>query len=354
MRYILSITVFLGVLTSWNITAIAQVDRTVEDPWKQARELYGDRAYNEAIPYIVEAAQRDPSELRYIISLGRAHYQMGNYNKAVYYYDMYIGSPEAEQYSGRYSTASARAERNSANQKRHNPDSPPRLPNYQKRMYDALHDRLQSGPAITTHGGGAVGAWNALLQSGYVSPELEGLRQKLADRLAKEAEAKRKESDQWIANRSLEQWHTQAERYRLAKSLLPAPKPFEREGEEGNSVPSSPDTQYFTDEELNGWIAFCEGQIQYLNQNFETAYNRFMDSAERLTDIPEPLAGTLNAAIARPSLVTAEKAQTILQQLRESSDPSDPRVLVYSSYIRTLFGDDPAFSGEPLKQLFLH
>jgi tetratricopeptide (TPR) repeat protein len=326
-------------------TAFAQVEDTVEDPWQEARSLYRDRAYQEAIPYIVEAAQRDPDELRYIVSLARAHYQAGNYDRAVYYYDMYIGSESVDEYTGRYAVSTARSERNSANQNRETPSEPPRAPAYETQLLNSLNAQLESGPMLTETGGGAMASWNSLLQSGYVDPSLSTLRERIANGLVREARTRLRESAGWIPQLSLRQWETQAERYRLAKSLMPPPIPFDQEDrstEDASETPASIDldTTLSSETALEGWIAFCEGQIQYLNENYPSARERFDVAIDGISQHPEPLMGAINSIVAG-QLSTGNEAPDYLRQLREMEFSGDKAqlILLYEALLANARGD---------------
>lgn len=329
-------------------SASAQVEDSVEDPWAEARELYRDGAYAGAVPYIVAAAQRDPTELRYVVSLARAHYQAGNLDKAVYYYDMYTGSELSNDASGRYSLSTARSERESANRNREGSNEPPRPPAYETGLLNSLEAQIEAGPALTTTGGGAVATWRALLRSGYVSPSLTQIRQRLADKLVREARHTLRDSAGWIPNLTLQQWQTQAERYRLAASLLPPPKPFDRD-EESATPPDAgalqvTDTTLSSYAALDGWRAFCEGQIQYLNENYTSALEQFDAAAAALPQHPEPILGAMNSMIAganRGGAASASAGTGYIDRLErlDLGDSKTELVEIYRALIESTSGN---------------
>ena len=70
------------------VTASAQVGPDEANPFQRGRELYNSEQYAQAIPYLVEAAQREPSRGDLYLALARSAHWANNFDLAVFYYDI--------------------------------------------------------------------------------------------------------------------------------------------------------------------------------------------------------------------------------------------------------------------------
>ena len=66
-------------LLSLPTTASAQVGPDEANPFQRGRELYNSEQYEQAIPYLVEAAQREPSRGDLYLAIARSAHWANNF-----------------------------------------------------------------------------------------------------------------------------------------------------------------------------------------------------------------------------------------------------------------------------------
>ncbi len=158
---------------------------------ERAREAYNDEKYEQAASLFLLASQIDPGAEHHkgtpYRNAARCHFWLGQYDKAVYWYDVYLrGWPDATD------KADIKDERASANDRRNSPSQAPGPADIYDRslleLVDTLKLRLESGaPAYTADGGGTTRLYRRAIELGYSDPVLSQwsatLRSKLLDEL---------------------------------------------------------------------------------------------------------------------------------------------------------------------------
>jgi tetratricopeptide (TPR) repeat protein len=161
---------------------------------QRARASYNEERFEEAAGDFLLAAQIDPGAAWLQGSpyrdLARSLYWLGNYDKAVFWYDVYLkGWPRAEDAAG------VRKERDAANEKRSEPSvvlGPELI--YERSLLElvgTLRARVERGdPALTADGGGTSRLYFQAVKQGYAMPELDSLSKGLRAQLLREIEAR--------------------------------------------------------------------------------------------------------------------------------------------------------------------
>lgn len=192
-----------------------QADEGPPAEWKEAFDR-GDRAYrNEkfeaAEKALVEAVQAAPKHPRTYLALARTYFQREKYARSVAYYDFYLKLADDRK-------DRAQKERRLASHRAG--DAVWKLPETQKRVSDALRERLAEGDAYTEGGGGAWGLYETLLRTGYARPDLARLRDRLRRKLVDEFDARLEPSPgQPMPTLELSGWKLQRERLKSAGQL---------------------------------------------------------------------------------------------------------------------------------------
>lgn len=262
--------------------AAAQVGPEEADPWQRGRDLYRAEQYTQAVPYLIEAIHRDPARGEYYLALARTYYWADQYDLAVLYYDLYL-----DTFAGRAElTAVARNrraaimdERDAANAARRTPATPAALPEAQSTIRAALDAKLGEGVAMTATGGGAVALYQSLLRSGYANPDLAGLRARLRTALLDEAYLFVPARARSMPALSLQEWETQRRRLQLWRELAG--------GSGGGSTADLNRASVAAD--------VAEGQIAYLNQDFDRALSLFRRAHGADAAYMPGILGALNA-----------------------------------------------------------
>lgn len=224
----------------------------------QAREFYGDRQYEQAIPLLIQAIQADPVDARYYRGLARAAHYAESYDQAVHYYDVYIEffADHATQERSRSNRLEAiRSERERANQGRATPEEPVPANESQVAASQAVENLLASGPLMALDRSGAYSMFQALLRTGYAHPRLAEIRATLREGIIEETHAMfwpNAESPVPIA--TYDDWRFVYERYRAAEEL---------------GLDLTGDLQ------VEARKTAAQGQIDLINANYETAADRF-------------------------------------------------------------------------------
>ena len=285
MRYapstLFSLALF-GVL-SLPVTASAQVGPDETNPFERGRELYRSEQYDQAIPYLIEAAQREPSRGELYLALGRAAFWANNFELAVFYYDIYLGrfADRAELTAPpRDRKAQVQSERDSADKGRKSPGTAVKAPEAQETIRTALLAKLEDGVALTTSGGGAHALFQSLLRAGFARPEITELRNKVRAALLNEAMLFAPAKARSMPALSLQEWGTQKERLKLWQDLGAKTTAAPREGD-AKRVSAALDT--------------AEGQAAYLNEDYDRAYSAFRRAHERDATYLPATFGLLNA-----------------------------------------------------------
>lgn len=285
---------------------------TVQDPWSLARDAYRNQDWSTARRLTAIAAQREPSEPRYYLSLGRIAFQQGLFEDAVWFYDIFIEYAQlgGHQFTGSYAVERARAERDSANTRRDHPENKAREPDAQVRVRDVLYARLKEGTVLSDTGGGALATFESLMQVGYANPDFTQLRAAMDAAANAEASRYLQGDEPHFPALSYEEWQRQARRYDVTQRLLPPAIPFD--GGEAVPAPPSKNTAY---------RSLAEGQMQYLLQNWSNAERLFRAAVEAMPALELAHHGLINAMLAQdePALPALREAITQLESLRTSS-----------------------------------
>ena len=230
----------------------------------QAREHYGDRHYAEAIPFLIQAIQADPVDPRYYRGLARAAHFAEDFDRAVYFYDLYItffADHAAQERSRSNRLEAIQSERDRANTERATPDQPASLNQTQAAALQAVESRLASGPLMALDRSGAYSMFQALLRTGYAHPHLGELRSTLRDGILEETHAMfspNAESPVPIA--VYDDWRFVYERYRAVEEL--------------GAILAG-------DLEVEARKTAAQGQIDLINANYDTAAERFAQAVEQ-------------------------------------------------------------------------
>lgn len=193
----------------------------------QARELYADDQFAEAIPLLRQAIQAEPLGARYYIGLARAANAAGDLDLAVTFYDLYL------TYFTEHANSSDRRrqdrleevqrERDGTNGRREQPDVLPETPSSQVGALTALTTLLEQGPFMTPNRTGAWGMYQNLLRTGYAHPDLVAIRQTLLEGILAETEAyfgPTENTPIWIGDDPF--WRAISDRYSAVEELQPA------------------------------------------------------------------------------------------------------------------------------------
>jgi tetratricopeptide (TPR) repeat protein len=273
--------------------------------WAEARSAYSAGRYADALPRAIAAAQAAPDNPQYYLGLARILFWLERYDDAVYYYDVYLND-----FAGRLGSNIpahnrvdlVRNERNAAVEERVDPAAPITMPASAAAARDALAGWLDRGTALTATGGGALSQYENMLRVGYASPDLPALRARLVRALLDEAALLVNSRTARMPSLSDEQWRTQRRRFEAARSLGGPP---ERSAEEAaGSIPLAAldptiaaQLRGGPEENLDAQMALCDGQLEYLNQNWDRAATRFTTAVNADPDLLPAHLGRLNALL---------------------------------------------------------
>ncbi len=291
--------------------ALAQVGPDVVDPWEDARSLYREGDYEQASRYIVEAIQREPREPRYYLGLARTQNWLGEFDLAVFYYDIYLVDLVAElpdNLDRRDRVDAVRAERDSANGQRDEPDAPLVLPPAQEAARAALEERLVDRLGMTATGGGAAAMYGTLLRTGYARPDVLSLRERLAAALVAEVRAEVDAGRALLPVLSFPAW--QLHEQRLLRWLeLGMDDPVEQS-------------------RVGALLALVSGQLQYVNGNAVRALEQFDAALAADRQLLPAYTARLNACVQVGSSCTPD-APRYLDEARAAVDAGDPANMGY-------------------------
>lgn len=312
---------------------VAQVGPLVEDPWAEAQAIYGEGRYEDALPYVIETIQRDPREPTWYRGLARILYGLERWDEAVFYYDIYLVDlvndlPDDLARGDR--PDAVREERDYCNSQRENPSEPVRAPERQERARAIFLDALQSGTIVTVDGGGAWGMFEGILRSGYARPDLVELRDELSAALLDEAELFVSSRAARMPALSYERWQAQRRRFEAWRTLTQwtadpgaEPPPGLTEEELAAFDPAALRGNVRAVEITVAQIALCDGQLQFLDLNYERAAERFAEAIAADPDLVPAHMGRVNALIAAGLADTAD-ATAALDALRAAVDRVAP------------------------------
>ena len=298
--------------------AAAQVGPLVEDPWSEAQSIYAEGRYEEALPYVIETIQRDPRNPTWYRGLARILYGLERWDEAVFYYDIYLVDlvddlPDGLAAGDR--PDAVREERDYCNSQREDPSVPVRAPERQEQARAIFLEALDSGTIVTVDGGGAWGMFEGILRSGYARPDLVDLHERLSAALLDEAELFVSSRAARMPSLSYERWEAQRRRFDAWRTLTGW------ESDPGAEPPpglSDEDLAAFDPAALRGnvraveitvaQIALCDGQLEFLDLNYERAADHFAVAVDADPDLVPAHMGRLNALIASGDAATPEAA----------------------------------------------
>lgn len=338
----------LALCVSVSVSAFAQTNNPQHssDPWTVARDAYRAQDWQTARSYTAAASQRDPKEPRYYLSLARIAFQQGEYEDAVWFYDLFIeyARDQSDDYSGTYAPHRAEAERKSANGRRETPTEPPQEPDAQVRVRNALLSRLKEGAVIRKGGGGALATFETLMRIGYANPDIEQLRTAVSNAAGEEADRMLERGHGRLPALSYPEWKQQAERYEAAYKLIPPPVPFE-----GKEHADTDARDKESAPKAKAYQRLSEAQRQYLLHNWSTAARLFHEALEIHPTLHLAHQGRLNALLASNSA----DAGTLSQALKdfEAAVPNTPDLPLYRAMVTAAMKDSSRASSQLLEIL---
>ena len=273
----------------------ALADRT-DELFEQGNEAFNDGDYERAKWLYIRAIQYDPIRPIPYLYLADTYYVLSDYDMAVIQYDFYLGLASEDQNLER-----AKARRGGANKQRTDPQAALQLVSSQADPLAALQALLQTGPFLTSEGGGAWALYVTLLRSGYASPKLIDLQELLLQGLLGEAEGS------WaiigtgpMPLLSSANWDLLARHYEHATQL-------------GFTLAEHPDVQA-------NYLA-AKGFLAYFNQSYERASAEFQRARDLAPSLEVAWWGILLSHFSTGTydsyLKALEEAQTYDQILRE-------------------------------------
>lgn len=329
----------IAVFGVWGVpsSSSAQVGPDVAEPWEDARAFYRDGDYEQASRYIIEAIQRAPREPRYYLGLARAQNWLGNFDQAVFYYDIYLNDLAAElppNLDRRDRVDAVREERDSANAQRDDRDAPLVIPGGQDAARAALDDRIAQGPGMTATGGGAYALYQNLLRTGYARPDLGDLRRRLGQRLIGEVRADIGERVARMPLLAYPAWGVHEDRLDAWQTL-----------EIDDAVEAS---------RVAALRAFVAGQRLYLNENAVQALEQFDSAIAADAQLVPAYVGRLSACL-EASVGCGSDGPRFLAEALDIVDRLDPARLEWLAVFEAAFaaraGDDAAAADALLEVL---
>jgi tetratricopeptide (TPR) repeat protein len=312
--------------------------------WETARVLYADQRFEEARPLLIEAVQADPLNAGYYLGLARTVFWLGEYDLAVFYYDLYLGELAARIASdapARNRPDRVRDERNSANASRENPDAPLVLPSAQEQARAALDQRMVAGPILVTSGGGAVSVYEALLRAGYARPDLVDVRARLASALVREATTIVPTTGTRLPALRFDEWEAQRHRWSLATQLAAAPEAAVEPAIAGTE-PADPAPVVVDGVNTTAHTLLCDAQLQFMNQNWERSRELFELALVANPDLLPAYAGRLNAIYweRRGTTAVADVLTAFAEAIARTGAQDDGVLDVYRAAFLSLAGRD--------------
>ena len=184
-----------------------------ERAFEKGREAYNAEKYARAVEHYVDAIQAAPEKPEPYLNLARTLFWKGTYARAVVYYDHYLTLSESPKNAEKIKRERKLAAQRTGGEVWNPPDS-------QRRVLEALRDKLTDGRAFTEGGGGAWALFKTLLRTGYAHPDLSRVQTRLRKKLVAEFEGLVvPEADQPVPVLSLEEWKRQRRRLEAARSL---------------------------------------------------------------------------------------------------------------------------------------
>jgi len=250
-------------------TALAQSPMHVKQSaqaLERGRDAYNDEKYEEAAAQFSLAAQIDPgaSHTKGIAyrNLARCLFWLQRYDKAVFWYDVYLKSwPKATDFQD------VKTERDAANTRRANPDramNPSKI--YDRsllELVETLEQRLDANsPAYTEDGGGTTRLYRRAIELGYSMPQLTKWSTMLRAKLLEELEGRwDRGSESPLPNLESEKLEVSQQRLANLRTLAPSDKEM---------------TQ------IIAWQRFLDAWGDYNSGRFSEAADAFVDAAAGL------------------------------------------------------------------------
>lgn len=326
----------LAAATLFALPLHAQVGPDVAEPWEEARALYRDGDYEQAARFIIEAIQREPREPRYYLGLARTQNWLGAFDLAVFYYDIYLVDLVGElpdNLDRRDRIDAVRAERDSANAERDDPEAPLVLPAAQEAARAALEERLVQGLGMTATGGGAAAMYDTLLRTGYARPDLGALRERLGAALLAEVRNDIDSGRALLPVLSFPNWQLHERRLDRWQML-----------ELDDAVAGS---------RVGALLALVTGQQQYVNGNAIRALEQFDAALAADAHLLPAYTARLNACVQVGAGCRPDAAR-YLEEAYAAIDAADPVNVgfldVYAAALAARAGDDRA-AAEALLEL---
>lgn len=187
-------------------------EREYDEAMAEGREAYNAERRQEALDAFVQAIQLYPTRPDAYRNLARNYNLMGEYAKAVRYYDVYLElAPNADD------VEVIDAERRGAIAR--GGDEAATTPADQRFARRALDRELAEGRAVTERGGGAWSMYRTLLDTGYAAPDLDRLRARLEQKVTDEFRAELAPEEDFIPVLSVGQLDLQLRRLEVLEMV---------------------------------------------------------------------------------------------------------------------------------------
>lgn len=272
----------------------------------RAREAYNAERFEDAAGDFLLAAQIDPGAAWLQGSpyrdLARSLYWLGRYDKAVFWYDVYLKEwPKAED------RAEVRQERDAANEKRSEPSRAVSVEQIYDRslleLVSNLRARIERGdPALTADGGGTTRLYFQAVKQGYAMPELDSFSKGLRVQLLREIEARwrpPKGSPMPLIGSEAEAPEVSRKRLASLRSLAPGKQDMDK---------------------INAWQRLLDAWSDFESERYDQAAGAMLDAAGVL---PELDYLSYTAALC---LLRANRTDEAIATL-ESAEPGAPAEL---------------------------
>ena len=297
------------------------------NPWDEAREAYRLQDWGSAQRHAALASQREPDEPRYYFALARITFQQGAFDDAVWFYDTFLrlAAEQKVDFPGSYAVARAEAERASANARREDPSEDAPEPEAQRRVREALLQRLEEGPILSGYSG-ALATFQTLVQIGYANPDFSALRARLHAAAIQEAEQIMSANGPYLPTLHIDAIEEQLRRYQASDLLVPAPVPFDGESDTRESATRSQTARQLA--QTAARRATLTGQQQLMNGNFSIATEQFRAALQQAPSDLYAHQALINSLFAD----NADKDEILRAIARfEAADADHPALPIYKA-----------------------
>lgn len=312
------ITLALAAALSAALPARASADT----PLQEAQRHYSAGDYAAAEGVLTRAIQANPLQRDYYLGLARTLNLMERFEEAAFVYMLYLNHADLNS-SGDRPSQRVLQEYAGVQSEREHPERAPAPPETQEAALTVLEERMETGPIVSGRAGDAWGFLETLLRTGYARPELQLIRENLADSLRRELLTASPLDATLLPSLSWEGWELQElrlERLRQLDEELSATNPEYTPRAEG----------------LDLIDHLATGQLKALQGEHEAALAAFKEAVATAPDSAAALTGLLNVYDSRRTnnAETDQALSTLRRLICERQEHID--VLLYYN---ALFAD---------------